>query len=197
MFKTLVIAFFVFIGIQAFSQIKLEFNNVDSLINWIENQYYNPNNDIRNSNFKDVIKKKYLDLKSSEHEIEEINNNEEVNYEVREIFKLSSASLNLIVPVVFPTEIRDGEYSFDCEKHQSFLKFETESTKKSIKIKLNPYCSQSYCIDEIDVVLFKTDYIIYPVVVIVSNDPAYVPADIYFYSEKDNSYKYLKTLPLY
>jgi hypothetical protein len=85
----------------------------------------------------------------------------------------------------------DG-YNFDCTKNRSYLNYQSGNISTNLEIELNPNCSEVYGKDEIDIALFMTEYIKKPVIVIVSNNPAFVPVYVYVFNEEKNTYVFYK-----
>ena len=60
---------------------------------------------------------------------------------------------------------------------------------KGIAVDLNPWCSEIYGLDEVDIRLFWLSADEVPLVEIVTNGPACVPAVLYRFSERTGAYE--------
>jgi len=91
-------------------------------------------------------------------------------------------SIILEVPTVNPNE----EYT-QCWQKKSILRASTNNP--GLSIDLNPYCSEAYGVDEVDLSLYWISLKEKPIIEIVTNGPACVPATLYVYNKTKKSYE--------
>ena len=84
-----------------------------------------------------------------------------------------------------PTVKADEEYT-QCLKKKAILK--ASANEPGLKIDLNPYCSESYGANEVDFSLYWVSLKEKPIVELVTNGPACVPASLYVYDKTKKSY---------
>lgn len=89
--------------------------------------------------------------------------------------------------LVIPSEKLEDEHSYKCYSNKSILRSSLEDG--GLPINLNPNCSEIYGPDEVNITLYWMTIDKKPLVEIETNGPACVPAMLYQYNEKANTYK--------
>lgn len=91
------------------------------------------------------------------------------------------------VAIEIPTQKPDFEsYNYECDKNRS--KLSIVKYGKSSEINLNPYCSETYDKNEVDIVLYFQLKTKYPLIEITTNAPACVPSTLYKFDTNKKMY---------
>lgn len=91
------------------------------------------------------------------------------------------------VIIEIPTEKPGEEYPAKCASNTARLKASLKD--EGLSINLNPHCSESYGQDEVSISLYWISLKNKPLVEIVTNGPACVPAMLYIYNETSHKYE--------
>ena len=86
-----------------------------------------------------------------------------------------------------PTAAMENGIPTTCGSNRSILR--VAGRGKGAAVELNPWCSEVYGIDEVDIRLFWLSADEVPLVEIVTNGPACVPAVLYRFNDRTGSYE--------
>lgn len=104
-------------------------------------------------------------------------------YETYTLYK--SARNEILLDV--PTEAMGDERPAKCENNRSMLR--VSGRPKGLAVDLNPRCSEVYGFDEVDIRLFWLSADEVPLVEIVTNGLACVPATLYRFNDRTGTYE--------
>ncbi len=104
-------------------------------------------------------------------------------YETYTLYK--DARIEILLDV--PTETMGEGVPTKCEKNRSMLR--VAGRPKGLAVDLNPRCSESYGLDEVDIRLLWLSVDEAPLVEIVTNGPACVPGVLYRFNDRAGSYE--------
>ena len=76
---------------------------------------------------------------------------------------------------------------YECYSNESILK--SSENNSGLMIDLNPYCSETYGPDEVNITLYWISLKDKPIIEIDTNGPACVPAMLYIFNETKKSYE--------
>lgn len=94
-------------------------------------------------------------------------------------------SIALEVPVAKPKN--EDDFVPECASNKSKLK--SSKTDKGLLVDLNPYCSESYGPNEVDITLYWISINEKPLISISTNGPACIPAMLYTYNPNIAQYE--------